>query len=180
LEALLENKAVEQFRVMDAAFLVVLAAALCLVVFVGRVAYQEALLTETAKATAEGLQQWFDKAAEAHAQGQPNPLEDCSSEGEKTWEQCRKALAGTNGPLHGLSNPFDPSLGVIGPKCEKGNLNTRGLVVVEKGTPAPPGAPPSVSFGPFEDSDKLTREMPARILVCDKGGYALKVAEVKL
>lgn len=176
----MESEAVKLFRAADAAFLVVLAAALCLVVYVGRVGYHEASLTEAAKANAEVLRLWFDKLAQAHAQGQPTPLEDCAADGEKTWEQCRKALAGAGGPLHNLRNPFDPSFGVIGPKCDRTDLNTRGLLVVEKGTLAPPGTPPGVSYGPFEDSDKLTREMPARILVCDKGAYPLRVAEVKL
>ena len=170
----------KQFRAADAAFLVVLAAALCLLVYVGRISYHEASLEEAAKANAEVLRHWFDKLAQAHAQGQPTPLEDCSADGEKTWKQCRKALSGAEGPLHSLRNPFDPSFGVIGRKCDRTDLNTRGLVVVEKGIPAPPGTPPGLSYGPFEDSDKLTREMPARILVCDKTAKTLRVAEVKL
>jgi len=170
----------KQFRAADAAFLVVLAAALCLLVYAGRISYHEASLEEAAKANAEVLRHWFDKLAQAHAQGQPTPLEDCSADGEKTWEQCRKALSGAEGPLHSLRNPFDPSFGVIGRKCDRTDLNTRGLVVVEKGIPAPPGTPPGLSYGPFEDSDKLTREMPARILVCDKTAQTLRVAEVKL
>jgi len=176
----LESEAVKQFRAADAAFIAVLVAALCLVIYIGRVAYHEASLTEAAKANAEALRQWFDTVAQAHAQGQPTPLEDCVADGEKTWEQCRKALLGADGPLHSLRNPFDAALGVIGPKCDRADLNTRGLLVVEKGTQAPPGMPPGVNYGPIEDSDKLTREMPARILVCDKGAYPLRVAEVKL
>ena len=67
-------------------------------------------------------------------------------------------------------------LPVIGAKCDRADLNTRGLVVVEKGTPAPP----AMNFGPFEDSDTISKDLPLRIMVCDKGAYALKVAEVKL
>lgn len=171
----------KSFRASDFFFILIFTAALGLVVVIGRLAYHEATLTEGAKANAEKLKLWFDELAAAHAQGKPTPLEDCSTTAEKSWSQCRDALLGENGPLKGLSNPFDPKLAVIGPKCDREDyLNTRGLVVLEKGTPAPPGAPPGVSFSTFEDADPLTREMPARILVCDKGAYALRVAEVKL
>lgn len=164
----------------DLVFLLLLAGALVLVAYVGRMAYHEASLTEVAKSNAAQLHQWFEQLAQVHASGNPTPLEDCVADGEKTWEQCRSALTGEQGPLKGLRNPFDSALPLMGPKCDRADLNTRGLVVLEKGIPAPPGAPPGVSYAVFEDSDKLTKDMPVRIIVCDKGAYALRVAEVKL
>jgi len=176
----LDQKEIKHFTASDALFLLCLLAALVGVGLIGHLAYQEGVKTEAAKANAAQLKDWFDQLEAATAKGLGSPLEDCADDAEKTWENCQNALLGEKGPLRGVKNPFDAALPVLGPKCDRADLNTRGLVVVEKGTPAPPGAPPAVSFGVMENGEKLTKDLPLRIMVCNKGSYALKVAEVKL
>lgn len=97
-----------------------------------------------------------------------------------SWATCREALFTAGGPLSHLSNPFLTSNPVSGNKCEKGNPGTRGLVVLEKGTPAPPGLPPGVSWSPLEDGEPMARGLMLRVKVCDAGGYLIRVAEVQL
>ena len=172
----MQRDSVKSFTFTDSLFVIFLAASLIAVGYLGNLSYQEGLKTEAAKANAAKLKDWFDKLEEISSKGEASPLEACQDDGEKTWEGCRAALIGEKGPLNGAKNPFDAVLPVIGAKCDRADLNTRGLVVVEKGTPAPP----AMNFGPFEDSDTISKDLPLRIMVCDKGAYALKVAEVKL
>lgn len=97
-----------------------------------------------------------------------------------TWGKCRQALVAQGGPLAEAENPFNPKESVLGTKCERDKPMTRGQVVVEKGTPPPPGFPGSVAFGSIEDSEPLVKGLTLKILVCDKGSYPIKVSEVKL
>ena len=170
----------KHFTSVDALFLLFLLSALIGVALIGQLAYGEGLKTEAAKANAAILKDWFDQLDALSAKGEQSQLEACRDDGEKTWEGCQAALLGEQGPFKGVKNPFDPNQSVIGQKCDRADLTTRGVVVIEKGTPAPPGAPPAISFGPMESGEKLSKDLPLRIIVCDKGAYALKVAEVKL
>ena len=77
-------------------------------------------------------------------------------------------------------NPFNPDEPVVGVKCERDKPATRGLVVVEKGTPPPLGMSGSVSYGAIEDSEPMVKGLMLKILVCDKGSFSIKVSEVKL
>ena len=178
--AILQQDRTKHFTSVDALFLLFLLAVLIGVALIGHLSYGEGLKTEAAKANAAQLKDWFDQLEANSAKGQTNPLEACADDGEKTWEGCQAALLSEKGPLGSAKNPFDAAQPVLGAKCDRSDLSTRGLVVVEKGTPAPPGAPPAISFGPMENGEKLSKDLPLRILVCDKGAYALKVAEVKL
>lgn len=69
---------------------------------------------------------------------------------------------------------------MAGPQCEKRSLLTRGMVTLEKGTPSAPGMPAGVSWGALGDDDALVRGLLLRVQVCDAGGYAVRIAEVKL
>lgn len=170
----------------DIAFLVLLALALLAVVLCGRFAYREGVLLEKAKANAQAVAAWAHKLAErkdlaltlarcASAAG-----ESAALQGEADWGSCRQALFGENGPLAELSNPFHAQNPVAGPQCEKRSLLTRGMVTLEKGTPSAPGMPAGVSWGALGDDDALVRGLLLRVQVCDAGGYAVRIAEVKL
>lgn len=97
-----------------------------------------------------------------------------------TWKSCLEALLAPGGPLASLSNPFNAANGVIGPKCERKSALTRGLVLVDKGTPPPPGSPTPVLWAPIDDGEAVAKGLMLRIRVCDPGGYPLAVAEVTL
>ena len=97
-----------------------------------------------------------------------------------TWGKCRQALLAKGGPLAEAKNPFNPKESVLGTKCERDKPLTRGQVVVEKGTSPPAGISGSVTYGAIEDSEPMVKGLMLKILVCDKGSYPIKVAEVKL
>jgi len=120
-----------------------------------------------------------DKAPEGHAD-KPAEGAGATAHAGVTWQSCREALFAQSGALAQLSNPFDPANTVLGTKCEKRNAATRGLVLVEKGVPPPPGTTGAMTWAVLEDGDLVAKGLQLRIQVCDAGGYLLKVAEVKL
>ncbi len=193
------------FGLGDIGFLCLLIAALVGVVLSGRFAYREGMALETAKANAHAVAKWAEAVAATGAQELPMTLALCSAtpgapaqgtagdtaapgetdgpplpEIATTWSTCREALFTAGGPLSHLANPFLTSNPVAGNKCEKGNPATRGLVVMEKGTPSPPGMPPNVSWAPLEDHEPMVRGLMLRLKVCDAGGYLLKFTEVQM
>ena len=172
----MQQGSAKSFTATDALFIIFLGVAVVAVVLLGNLSFQEGLKTEAAKANAAKLKDWFDQLEARTAKGEASPLDACQDDGQKTWDGCKAALLGDKGPLNGAKNPFDALLPVVGAKCDREDLNTRGLVVVEKGTPAPP----AMNYGPIESGDTLAKDLPLRIMVCEKGAYALKVAEVKL
>ena len=97
-----------------------------------------------------------------------------------TWAQCKQALTAPGGPLADAQNTFNAKEPVLGVKCERDKPATRGQVVVEKGTSPPPGFPGSVTYAAIEDPEPIVKGLMLKILVCDKGSYPIKVAEVKL
>ena len=97
-----------------------------------------------------------------------------------TWAKCKHALVSPGGPLAEAVNTVNPKEPVLGVKCERDKPLTRGQVVVEKGTSPPPGISGSVAYAAIEDSEPMVKGLMLKILVCDKGSYAIKVLEVKL
>jgi hypothetical protein len=133
------------------------------------------------KPAAEGGDAHAPESAQALAASGPAPAASAPGQpAAPTWQACRQALFAQGGPLAGLANPFNAKNTVLGTRCERKSAATRGHVLVEKGTPPPPGMPGSVSWGPLEDKEPIAKGLMLRIQVCDAGGYAIKVAEVTL
>ncbi len=119
--------------------------------------------------------------AGASAATEGSPAEPAASaQAQVTWKTCHEALFAQSGALANLSNPFDAANTVLGTRCEKRNLATRGLVLVEKGVAPAPGTSGSLSWAALEEADPIARGLQLRIQVCDAGGYLVRVAEVKL
>ena len=181
-----EARASTRLGLADFGFLALLALALAAVALCGRFAYKEGLLLETAKTNAQAVAAWAEKLAERKdlaltlARCATATGESAALQGEADWGSCRQALFGEGGPLAALSNPFNVQNPVAGPQCEKRSPLTRGLVLLEKGTPSAPGMPAAVSWTPLADDDALLRGLMLRVQVCDAGGYAVRIAEVKL
>ena len=179
-------QAVAFWRAGDWGFLMALALALLAVVWCGRFSFKEGMLLEVTKANGEMVAAWATELADRKSQ--PMTLASCASlaaeslalQSEPDWGRCRQALLAEGGPLAQLSNPFNPLNPVLGQRCEKKNPNARGVVTLEKGTPSLPGMPASVSWQPLADEEALVRGMLLRVQACDAGGYALKIAEIKL
>ena len=169
----------------EAMFLCVVVIALGAVVWCGRFAYREASMLEAAKANGEALARWASAVAESHGKGEYLTGPDCTSASPvadvpPTWQACREALKRAGQPLADMSNPFGTSLASLGVKCEKKSASTRGQVILEKGTPPPPGMNGSMTWGPLEDKDLIAKGLVLRVQVCDAGGYTVSVGEVTL
>ena len=177
------------------AFIALLVIALVAVVLSGRWAYHKGVLLETAKANAEALVRWAEAVASENDKDGPLPIALCASSPAKaagpavpapvpgkaaTWSSCREALLSPGGPLADLVNPFDRFNLVTGSKCERKTPLSRGLVVLEKGTAAPPGMPAGMTWTGLADDEPLVRGLVLRVQVCDEGGYPLRIAELKL
>jgi hypothetical protein len=179
-------QAVAFWRAGDWAFVVALALALLAVVWCGRFSFKEGMLLEVAKSNGEVVAAWAAQLADRKSQ--PLTLASCASpaaeslalQGEADWGRCRQALLAEAGPLAHLSNPFSRQNPVLGQRCDKKNPNVRGVVTIEKGTSSLPGMPAHVTWDLLSDEDVLVRGMLLRVQACDAGGYALKIAEIKL
>ncbi|MEY4654402.1 MAG: hypothetical protein RI884_2983 [Pseudomonadota bacterium] len=167
-------------------FFVVLACAMAAVVYCGRFAYREALLLEEAKANGQAISRWAESMAEAHANGAALTPTACgfaagAQDAEPaTWQACRDALFGPEGPFAQMRNPFNAANTVLGTQCQRQSAATRGHVLVHKGTPPPQGVAGSMYWSPIDGKETLVKGLALRVQVCDAGGYAIKVAEVTL
>jgi len=173
-------------------FILLLISALIMVAFVGRLAMEEAKRTELAKETAIELLKWFDELASdsskipAALQEKCKPVEPAEGAAaktgpavtDKTWAGCRDALLAEGGPLHGLTNPFEPEYLIFSEKCDRGNRATRGTVVVEESLKVAPGQP--AAFAPIAHARVLEKDLGIRLAICDKGSFVIKIGESKL
>lgn len=179
-------QAVAFWRPRDWGFLTALGLALLAVVWCGRFSFNEGVLLEVTKSNGEAVAAWAAQLADR--KGTPLTLATCASitgespalQGEADWGSCRQALLAEGGLFAQLSNPFGPQNPVVGPRCDKKNPNARGVVMLEKGTSSLPGMPAHVTWELLSDEDALVRGMLLRVQACDAGGYALKIAEIKL
>ena len=138
----------------EVGFLVLLLLALVCVFLSGRFAYREAALFQQAKDNGVTLLGWASAlaaASEGHTALSPQACQhpDAASDPKDevlplTWAQCREQLWQAPGPMAGLSNPFGAKAPIWIGGCERGQYGNRGALVVEKGTPSPPGFPPTV------------------------------------
>lgn len=167
-------------------FFVVVVCAMAAVVYCGRFAYREGTLLEDAKANGEAIARWAESVAQAHAKGEPltpapcGPAAGAQDAEPATWQACREALFGPQGPFAQMRNPFNAANTVLGTQCQRKSAATRGHVLVEKGTPPPQGVTGNMSWSPLEGKEALAKGLALRVQVCDAGGYAIKVAEVTL
>lgn len=174
----------------DLVFLLLLVLALAAVALSGRLAYEQGARLETAKSHAQVFVRWAEAVAQS-AEKEGLTLQRCASlsaapAGQApeakppSWSACRQALMSAGAPLAELANPFMASNALIGSKCERKLPASRGLVIVEKGTPTPPGLPPGVVWSALAEDEPMARGLQLRVQVCDGGGYPIRIAEVTL
>jgi hypothetical protein len=120
--------------------------------------------------------------AKAMAKGEPITPAACGAQdaAPATWQACRDALFGPEGPFAQMRNPFNAANTVLGTQCQRQSAATRGHVLVHKGTPPPQGVAGSMYWSPIDGKETLVKGLALRVQVCDAGGYAIKVAEVTL
>ena len=166
------------------AFLVLIVAAVTLL---GVVNYKEAIKVETSKSNGEAWVAWLTETGttrfEANTQhpackGGVKPAADAKSDQPVlgTWGACF-AYAMANTDLKKQINPFFNETPQFIAKCDPADRTVMGAFVLEDLMPTPPGSATPFVASQLVDTDAIDYKMQLRLSVCDKGGYAIKVAE---
>lgn len=181
----------------DWIFILIVLSILAVVAKLGHDAYLEAMHTENSKKNGEELVAWLTEAGTArfkkdyeHAAcaGNKPPAKVAASESsdsddskeaapvEGTWGACFNHLM-TNTEFKNMVNPFfnEPPKFIVA--CNPDDDSLMGAIVLEKMVATPPGSAVPVINSQLVDSDPIDQKMQLRVSVCDKGSYAIKIAE---
>ena len=174
---------------MDLLFLLSCAVALALVAWFGKINYTEATKTETAKRNGEAVVTWMQKAAAgrfepdfgvaACAGTAPPPAgaAPATAKAPNSWGGCLEAILKESN-MKALDNPFRDGLALhFAPACNTDDRSLAGNIVIEKITPTPPGSAIATIISPITPDVVIDQKIQVRVSVCDKGAYAVKVAE---
>ncbi len=95
-----------------------------------------------------------------------------------TWGACFEYLM-TKSELKDMINPFTNEAPAFVAACIPSDGNLPGNIVIEKLIPTPPGSAVPVINSQLINSDPIDQKLQLRISVCDKGSYAIKIAELE-
>jgi hypothetical protein len=93
-----------------------------------------------------------------------------------TWGACFDYIM-TKSELKDMLNPFTNEVPQFVAGCNPSDPHLPGSIVIEKLTPTPPGSAVPVINSQLVSTDSIDQKMQLRISVCDKGSYAIKIAE---
>jgi hypothetical protein len=162
------------------------------VIWLGQFNFREGQHIEDAKKNGEAWVAWlteagtkrmeagFEPAACAGGTKPDKPAEgaDADSKVPGTWGACLAHLQSSS-ELKGLVNTFfDKPLHVV-EKCDKNDLSTRGAISFSNLVATPPGSAVPMVVNPMKDEDAIDGKLQIRVVVCDKGGYPIKVGELE-
>jgi hypothetical protein len=174
---------------VDWLFLLSCVLALALVAWFGKMNYTEANKTETAKRNGEAVVTWMQDATAgrfepgfgvaACAGTAPPPAGDApaSAKAPNTWGGCLEAILRESN-MKALDNPFREGIALdFAPACNPDDRSLAGNIVMEKITPTPPGSAIATIISPLTPDVVIDQKIQVRLSVCDRGAYAVKVAE---
>ena len=179
---------------MDWLFLLACAVALAVVAFLGKLAYTEAMKTETAKRNGEAVVTWMQEATAgrfeadfgvAACAGSAPPPAGAAPAADKaapaaapnTWGGCLDAIL-VQTTMKALDNPFREGIALdFAPACNPEDRSLAGNIVMEKITATPAGSAVPTVISPLTPDVAIDQKIQVRLSVCDKGAYAVKVAE---
>ena len=76
-----------------------------------------------------------------------------------------------------MVNPFFEEAPQFVAACVPSDASLTGMMVVEKLTPTPPGSAVPMVNSQLVETDPIDQKLQLRVSVCDKGSYAIKIAE---
>jgi hypothetical protein len=164
------------------AFLVLIVAA---VTWLGVVNYQEALKVEHAKSNGEAWVAWLTEAGtmrfEADSKlsackGGIKAPADAKADTPGTWGVCLAHIL-ANTELKDQVNAFFNKPPHFVAACDPKDRTLMGAILLEDLMPTPPGSATPFVASQLLETDSIDYKMQLRLSVCDKGGYAIKVAE---
>lgn len=169
-------------------FLLFMAFIVAAVTWLGIMNFTEARKTEVAKSNGEAWVEWLteqgtkrfeaDYKIEA-CKGGVKPSDDAAKSDAPvlgTWGACLDYIM-KNTDLKNQSNIFFNKPPQLIEKCIPTDLTTAGAIVIEDLKPTPPGSAIPFVGSQLVEIDPIDYKMQLRVSVCDKGGYAIKVAE---
>ena len=178
----------------DWLFLLSCVVALAVVALFGKFAYTEAAKTETAKRNGEAVVSWMQEATAgrfeadfgvAACAGTAPPPDGAAPAADKaatakapnTWGGCLEAILMPSN-MKALDNPFRDGIALdFAPACNPDAHSWAGNIVIEKITATPPGSAIPTIISPITPDVVIDQKIQVRVSVCDKGAYAVKVAE---
>ena len=95
-----------------------------------------------------------------------------------TWGACLAHLMSAT-EFKEMVNPFTGAAPNFIPACNPADHSLVGSIVIEKITPNPPGSAVASVTSQLLDADSITEKLALKVSVCDKGSYAVKVAELE-
>ena len=189
----------------DYAFMALIIVVLIAVTILGVMSHREASKTEGTKRNGEQWAAWFTKASETRfapdyaiaacaggAKPAAPPAAAAAGEEAKpadapaadaaaapatgSWGACLAHLMSAT-EFKDMVNPFTGKAPNFLPACNPADRSHVGSIVIEKTTANPPGSAVPTVTSQLVDADLIAEKMALKISVCDKGSYAVKVAE---
>ena len=191
----------------DYGFIAFILLVLVIVTALGVMAHREALKTEGTKRNGEQWAAWFTKASETRfapdyaiaacaggAKPAAAPATAPAGEDAKpadapaadaaaapatgTWGACLAHLTSAT-EFKDMVNPFTGKAPNFIAGCDPTDRSHVGSIVLEKSTANPPGSAVATVTSQLVDADLIAEKLALKISVCDKGSYAVKVAEIE-
>ena len=189
----------------DYGFIAFIVLVLIAVTMLGVIDHREAMKTEGSKRNGEQWAAWFAKASETRfapdyaipacaggAKPAAAPATAPAGEDAKpadapaadaaaapaagTWGACLAHLMSAT-EFKDMVNPFTGKAPNFIPACNPADHSLVGSIVVEKTTANPPGSAVPTVTSQRVDADLIAEKLALKLSVCDKGSYAVKVAE---
>jgi hypothetical protein len=169
----------------DKLFLLFLVLVVAAVTLLGVVNYKEAIKVETSKSNGEAWVEWLTETGttrfEANTQhtackGGNKPAADAKAGAPGTWGACLAHILETT-ELKEQINPFFNAAPHFVAACDPKDRTLMGAILLEDLMPTPPGSATPFVASQLLETDAIDYKMQLRLSVCDKGGYAIKVAE---
>ena len=95
-----------------------------------------------------------------------------------TWGECLAFLS-TQTEFKDMRNPFTGKPPVFIPACNPADHGHIGSIVFDKITANPPGSAVASVTSQLLETDSIGEKVQIKIAVCDKGSYAIKIAELE-
>jgi len=95
-----------------------------------------------------------------------------------TWGECLAFLS-TQTEFKDMRNPFTGKPPVFIPSCNPADHGHIGSIVFDKVTANPPGSAVASVTSQLLETDSIGDKVQLKIAVCDKGSYAIKIAELE-
>lgn len=191
----------------DYAFIFFIILVLIAVAMLGVVDYREALKTEGSKRNGEQWASWFTTASaerfspeyalaacaggakpaaapavSADAQSKPSDeapaVVASTGPAPGTWGACLAQLK-SDSEFKDMVNPFTGESPVFIAACNPSDHSLVGSIVIEKITANPPGSAVPTVTSQLLETDAIAEKLQLKISICDKGSYAVKVAELE-